>query len=194
MQSPQPHLQTSLPVEHTNSFGEVIIDAFRNEYDFLSNFYISPLTWKGHKFSTSEHAYQWAKTDDPAEQKTVLVHVFETGGEMPTTPGQAKSAGGAVTLRPDWEETKLNIMYDILKAKFTQNWGILQKLLNTGDAELIEGNSWHDNWYGDCKCQGCKNIPGQNILGKILMRLRTELGKPSKIYCLGCPVAPNDKL
>ena len=188
MQSPQPHLQTSLPVERTNSFGEVIIEAFRNEYDFLSNFYVAPVTWRGQKFSTSEHAYQWAKTSDPAEQKTILIYVMESGYEMPTTPGQAKSAGKVVTKRDDWEATRVDVMYDILKAKFTQNWDLRQRLLKTGEAELIEGNSWHDNDWGACRCHDCTKKEKTNFLGMLLMRLRTELSKPSQVYCLGCPV------
>ena len=198
MQSPQPHLTTSLPVERTSPFGERIIQAFRNEFDFLSNFYLSePFEWRNKKFSTSEHAFQWAKSDDPAEQKTVLVETIDYDGklyEMPTTPGQAKKAGAKVTLRPDWEATKLDIMYDILKAKFTQNWGLRQKLLATGDAMLIEGNTWHDNFWGSCKCADCAKKEKENMLGKLLMRLRTELSKPSPIACLGCPVASDDKL
>jgi ribA/ribD-fused uncharacterized protein len=192
MQSPQPHLQTCLPVERTNSFGEVIIEAFCNEYDFLSNFYLAPLTWRGQKFSTSEHAYQWAKTDNPKEQKTILVYVMESGYEMPTTPGQAKRAGQIVTKRADWEEIRLDIMYDILIAKFTQNWDLRQKLLATGDAELIEGNSWHDNDWGACRCSDCAKEEKNNYLGKLLMRLRMELAKPSHIACLGCPLEPTD--
>lgn len=196
MQSPQPHLQTSLPVERTNSFGEVIVEAFRNKYDFLSNFFVTntPITWRGQKFSTSEHAYQWAKTDDLVEQRTVLVHVMDWGNdkfyEMPTTPGQAKTAGAGVTLRADWEETRLEIMYDILMAKFTQNWDLRQKLLDTGDAMLIEGNTWCDNFWGACKCKKCEHKEKENMLGKLLMRLRTELGKPTRVFCLGCPVDP----
>jgi len=188
MQSPQPHLQRSLPVERKTAFGEIIIEAFRNEYDFLSNFFVAPVTWRDQKFSTSEHAYQWAKTDDPEEQKTILVYVMESGYEMPTTPGQAKSAGKAVTKRADWEQTRLDIMYDILKAKFTQNWDLRQRLLETGDAELVEGNSWHDNTWGACRCSECAKKEKTNFLGMLLMRLRTELAKPSAVYCLGCPV------
>jgi ribA/ribD-fused uncharacterized protein len=91
-------------------------------------------------------------------------------------------------LRADWEETRLDIMYDILKAKFTQNPEIRQKLLDTGDTMLIEGNTWCDNFWGSCTCPDCKRKEKKNMLGKLLMRLRTELSTPSKVYCLGCPV------
>lgn len=49
--------------------------------------------------------------------------------------------------------------YDDLKAK----------LLETGDAELVESNWWHDYFWGVC------NGRGENHLGKILMKIRAEL-------------------
>jgi len=48
-------------------------------------------------------------------------------------------------------------------------------LLATLDAELIEGNAWHDNFWGDCFCEKCRDIEGLNVLGNILMRIREEL-------------------
>jgi hypothetical protein len=39
---------------------------------------------------------------------------------------------------------------------------------------LIEGNWWHDNFYGSCTCNKCVN-KGENNLGKILMKIREEL-------------------
>jgi predicted NAD-dependent protein-ADP-ribosyltransferase YbiA (DUF1768 family) len=48
-------------------------------------------------------------------------------------------------------------------------------LLATGDEELIEGNTWHDNTWGNCVCQKCQDIPGRNMLGMLLMELRTEI-------------------
>lgn len=38
--------------------------------------------------------------------------------------------------------------------------------------EIVEGNYWHDNYWGNCTCDKCKNIEGQNKLGKILMKIR----------------------
>ena len=66
-------------------------------------------------------------------------------------------------------------MYDIVKAKFSQNENLRQMLLDTNNEELIEGNWWHDNCWGDCSCERCKDIKGQNNLGKILMRVREEI-------------------
>ena len=43
------------------------------------------------------------------------------------------------------------------------------------DIMLIEGNYWHDNYWGNCLCPKCKEIEGQNQLGKILMKVRSTL-------------------
>jgi len=48
-------------------------------------------------------------------------------------------------------------------------------LLATGDTKLLEGNRWHDNFWGNCDCPNCRDKPGLNYLGKILMRVRLEL-------------------
>lgn len=39
---------------------------------------------------------------------------------------------------------------------------------------LMEGNHWHDNYFGVCTCKKCENIQGQNQLGQILMKVRDE--------------------
>ena len=60
-------------------------------------------------------------------------------------------------------------MYEVCLCKFTQHEDLKKKLLETGDAELIEGNYWHGCYWGVCEEQG------ENRLGKILMRIREEL-------------------
>lgn len=68
--------------------------------------------------------------------------------------------------RPDWNKVKKRIMANILDIKFSDP--VLRQLLDdTGDAEIIEGNSWGDTYWGVCRGVG------QNNLGKILMNIRT---------------------
>ena len=61
-----------------------------------------------------------------------------------------------------------------LRKKFA-NPELRDLLLATGDEELVEGNYWHDNEWGNCTCPRCKNIPGKNKLGKLLMQVREEI-------------------
>ena len=55
--------------------------------------------------------------------------------------------------------------------KFTQHDDLKALLLATGDANLEEGNTWNDTFWGVDLANGC----GQNNLGKILMKIRGEL-------------------
>jgi ribA/ribD-fused uncharacterized protein len=89
------------------------------------------------------------------------------------SPAQVKNFGKKLSLRKDWEEVKYHIMLWGVREKF-KNDDLRDLLLSTGDEELIEGNSWHDNFFGVCKCGSCYG-KGQNNLGKILMKVREEL-------------------
>jgi len=178
------------PIVQQDPFGTVIVSEFRNDYHFLSNFFPATLIWKDVEFPTSEHAYQWAKTLIPEEQDYILYNIQDNGNgpvKSPTTPGQAKRRGTEVHLRDDWNQIKVEVMREILLAKFTQNWGLRQKLLATEDAFLIEGNTWHDNYWGSCVCKPCGN-KGSNVLGALLMSVRTALKGPSALFCHGCPI------
>jgi ribA/ribD-fused uncharacterized protein len=95
-------------------------------------------------------------------------------------PSEAKRKGRRIELREDWEEVKDEIMFAICLSKFKQNSDLKQKLLNTNDEYLEEGNWWHDNYWGNCYCDKCQNITGQNKLGEILMKVRDKLGEYSE--------------
>ena len=66
-------------------------------------------------------------------------------------------------------------MSTTLFMKFGQNNDLREKLFKTGDLLLVEGNYWHDNYWGDCFCDKCKGRKGENFLGRILMNVRTML-------------------
>lgn len=145
---------------------EVAIIKFRDENRFLSNFWPCQVLFEDIVYPSSEHAYQAIKSLD----KHVRLEIASL-----RTAGDAKRRGYKITLRPDWEDVKIRKMYQICLAKFTQNSHLKDKLLKTYTTELIEGNTWHDNFWGDCSCEKCKNIKGQNNLGKILMYIRDNL-------------------
>lgn len=138
------------------------ICSFRGKYGFLSNMATAVLQWDGRTYRNSEAAFQSAKSLDPSVRDTFC----ELTGVV------AKRAGKRVDLRSDWQEVKVGIMQEIVRAKFEQNPDLLQKLLDTGDAELVEGNSWHDTFWGVDQFTG----EGENHLGRILMLIRAELG------------------
>ena len=138
---------------------ENMIQQFRGEHAFLSNFYLCSVLYNGITFTNTEAAFQAQKTTDPEQQKAFA----------DLSPAKAKSAGRRVTLRADWENVKFQIMYEVCRAKFTQHPELAKMLLDTGDALLVEGNHWGDKVWGQVKGEG------QNRLGQILMRIRNEL-------------------
>lgn len=140
------------------------ITSFRGEYEFLSNFFAHPITLDGETYPTAEHAFQALKTLQPAERLKVR--------ETPT-PYAVKRVGKRVTLREDWDSLRFDIMERVVRAKFADP-ALAARLCETGDRELIEGNTWRDTTWG------CVRAPdggwkGQNRLGKILMQVRSEL-------------------
>jgi ribA/ribD-fused uncharacterized protein len=146
---------------------ENVIDSFHADYKGLSNFAPVLVYYQGKPYATVEQAYIAAKSFDIKFQERI-------SKLKSSQVGYAKTLGKKVKLREDWEKVKVSIMRKLLVQKFTIN-NYKELLLSTGDAELIEGNFWHDNFWGDCNCNRCKNIKGENNLGKLLMELREIL-------------------
>jgi ribA/ribD-fused uncharacterized protein len=142
-----------------------MISSFTGNFEFLSNFWPSTVEFEGMSFPTVENAYQAAKSENPLER--ILF--------MNMQPGQAKRFGRKLpVLRPNWEEVKEAVMFDLLRQKFEQPH-LRLKLKATGAQSLIEGNWWHDNYWGSCRCIEHKGRVGQNRLGFLLMKLRDAL-------------------
>lgn len=142
-----------------------MIVEFDGDYAFLSNFYPSTIYHEGITYPTNEHFFQAMKTLDIDERKAIAAA---------ETPGMAKRMGRHVKLRPDWEKIKVDVMRLGLILKFTDA-ELAEKLIATGDEELVEGNWWHDNTWGNCHCTACSRKGGRNLLGMLLMEVRKEL-------------------
>lgn len=142
-----------------------LISSFTGEYRFLSNFYPAPVPYDGQMWRTAEHAFQAMKEHSEVYQDKI---------RLLATPGEAKRAGQLATLRPGWERDKKLVMLEIVTAKFRYANVLRSLLAATGDATLIEGNTWHDNYWGICQCGGNGNCapPGLNALGTILEAVR----------------------
>jgi len=152
----------------------LVIDEFRGKNEFLSNFFMRPFQtdiefidengehqWITETFQSVEHAFQASKVFDRDVQKVI---------RDAATPRKTKKLGRKARLRPDWEEVKVDIMERIVSDKFAQHKDLQLRLLFTGNAELIEGNTWNDDFWGVINGKG-----GKNHLGKILMRVRDLL-------------------
>jgi ribA/ribD-fused uncharacterized protein len=136
------------------------ITAFSGDNKFLSNFYSVEVELDGVIYMSVEHAYQAAKTLDTEERKPFHKHPLPTAGE-------SKKLGRKLTIRPDWESVKLQVMKDLLVQKFAIP-ELKEMLAETKGKTLVEGNYWNDFYWGVCKGKG------ENHLGKLLMEIRDK--------------------
>lgn len=147
-----------------------MIDSFRGRNFFLSNYYGHGILFEHLEQNwiapTLEHAFHACKATNIEDIKLVLKQ---------TSPGMAKSIGRQIKLRNDWEKEKDNIVLNLLRIKFNVP-SLEQKLIATQGHDLIEGNTWHDNYWGVCYCgtPRCSKNLKINKLGQLLMQVRAE--------------------
>ena len=135
---------------------------FRGDKAFLSNFYESNFVVNNKIYASVEHFFQASKSNNDIDHEQI---------RLCNNPSMAKRTGRRIHLRIDWEEQKVNIMYQGVCAKFYQNFDLSIKLIKTYPDVLEEVNDWNDRFWGI----DIKTNKGQNMLGKILMRVRDEL-------------------
>jgi len=155
------------------------IDDFRGPYRWLSNVHVCDVELDEVMYDSVEYAFQAAKSLDEKERELIRT--------APSWQRAKRMAGprGVISLRPDWEEVgedglrgKDRVMLHLLVDKYTRHPHLGARLVRTGKALLIEGNTWHDNWWGDCHCAKCSRIPGKNMLGRLTMQVREALAQP----------------
>lgn len=150
-----------------------VIDSFRGEYRYLSNFWAAEIISEGTRYASVEHAYQAAKCLHRSEKEMV---------RAAATPGQAKRLARTVTIRFDWESIRVEIMRGLVRVKFRTHAELAARLIATGETRLVEGNTWGDKFWGECRGEG------ENWLGRILMEVRAELAatsSPERIEAAG---------
>jgi ribA/ribD-fused uncharacterized protein len=145
--------------------------ASEKPYGPLSNLYRRPVEFQGEVFATSEHAYQAGKARKPEVRKWLM--------EAPSPSLLAMAAHGLYywDVAPGWSKLKFDRMRKVLAAKYTQHADLRSLLLSTGEANLVE-SATVDNEVN--RLWGEVNGVGQNMLGKMLMDLRTELRSPTE--------------
>lgn len=154
------------------------IDRFTGDYVWLSNFFVEP------SGTTVEHRFQAGKARHNPELRGAILNA--------STPGKAKRLGREVPLDRRWWARECGpIMYQALLTKFFDP-DLREKLLATGNSVLIEGNYWHDNYWGNCMCKDEKCTPlGHNHLGMMLMEVRTHYRDYQRM--LDDPLCVSDK-
>ena len=133
-----------------------------DQYGCFSNFSRHGFELGQKYWSTSEHYFQAQKFESELLQEKV---------RNAKTPLEASKIGRDKTLplRDDWEKVKEGVMKEAIIHKFLNHEELRELLLSTGEEEIIEETQ--DDYYWGCGKDGT----GKNILGKILMEVRTML-------------------
>lgn len=130
----------------------------------FSNGFIEP---DGSFVEREYHAARAARQED-ADRILACTEPFGRGG--------SKELGRGVPHREDWNEVRFQVMPLLVMRKFLDHPELATDLLKTGDSQLIEGNTWHDQIWGDCRCGELEcALPGLNLLGQVLMSVREML-------------------
>lgn len=136
----------------------MMIQSFKGQFKFLSNFYQIPILIDNITFPSVENAFQAYKCESKTDRNQFIN----------ISSSDAKRLGRKIKLRHDWDSIKDDIMLKLVRIKFRDSY-LKQLLIKTGQQELIEGNYWNDTYWGVCK-----NV-GLNKLGKLLMQVRLEI-------------------
>jgi len=148
-----------------NNSNLMTIWGFRDEYDFLSHMYPATVMVSNVEFPSVENAFHASLTNDPKWFERIRL----------ATPQESKGLSKLMPYRPEKLTIQIPIMVGLDTQKFKNHPELLEKLKSTSNKILIEGNLWHDNFWGDCQCKKCKNIRPLNWAGKILMEVRETL-------------------
>lgn len=150
--------------EQLNCATDDTVYFFTPAFHPLDNFSAHAVELWGMLFPTSEHAYQWKKfssnRSDIAEQ--ILLARSPDAVKMISDPN--------ISNQPeDWNEHRVAVMEEVLRAKAQQHQDVRDVLKKTGSRTIVE-NSPVDNFWG-CGSDG----QGENLIGKLWMKIRDEL-------------------
>lgn len=132
------------------------IKGFFGDYRFLSNYHKCPVWFEGVLYTSTEAAYQAAKSED-----SFIRLQFKD-----LEPNDAKKLGQKIQHRSNWHNIKYDIMSSIVFEKFFRNQVERNLLINTNNKYLEETNHWGDQYWG------VSDGKGENSLGRILMGVR----------------------
>lgn len=167
------------------SFKEEVENALRGsiEYDnhvafwgsCFSNFFPTRFYLDGRFWTSSEKYFMFQKAMTFGDEEIAQKILFTD------TPKECKNLGRQVKnfISSEWDKVKEEIMYKAVKAKFEQDGLCRHCLLFYSNKHFVEGSPVDKIWgvgvsYTDRKIDNEKNWKGENLLGKILDKVRDE--------------------
>jgi ribA/ribD-fused uncharacterized protein len=151
----------------TAGLEDIYFYSTKPEYREFSNFHEASFTLDDKEWPTVEHYFQAAKFQNNPEYQEKI--------RRAASPAAAKKLGASKTvpIRSNWDTFRIEVMRKAIEAKFSQNEDLMEKLLETGNRNLVEASPT-DTFWGIGKSK-----KGQNMLGKLLMELRSKLSAES---------------
>ena len=143
---------------------DTVAGFFLKDWYVFDNFAPFQIDWRGKLYSTAEHAYQAA-------------HFLNTEPELAEKVRACRSPRNASDFAnehsdqddPGWKEKRLSIREEIVRAKLEQHPLVRSTLTESSELYIVEMNDEDEFWgWG-------KSHDGQNNLGKIWMKLRSEI-------------------
>ncbi|MDP3740556.1 MAG: NADAR family protein [Hyphomonadaceae bacterium] len=147
----------------------------------FSQFHVSNFTVDGCDYVCAEQ-YMHAEKARLFGDLAMAERIVKSG-----SPHEHKLMGGRVSgfEQVKWDANKVAIVMAGSRAKFGQNAGLRRRLLDTRDTILAEANPKDYIWgiglaEGDPDAQDPAKWQGENLLGQILMAVRSELSQPRR--------------
>lgn len=142
------------------------ISSFTSQYSFLSNDHICLVHYEGLLYASVTHAFQAARCQSPELRESISkMHDIEP----------MFSLVEEIDDPANWSQIRVRIMEILIRDKFRRNHILRQRLIETGSS--IIQNSYEDNSNPSNSFWGTVNERGENVVGKILMKIRTDIEK-----------------
>ena len=158
-----------------------IIGFWRTEDDYgcFSNWYPAEFEYAGRRYSSFEQYMMFQKVS------TFRKHDLAEAIMRTNDPSECKKIGRTKFPEYDsavWDNVRKQVVKRGVKAKFRQNENMLAELLSTEGALLAECSPYDNIWgigigIDDVERHDVAKWKGLNLLGRILMEVRDELGR-----------------
>ncbi len=146
-------------------------------FGWLGNMSPYPIEIDGVQYRTAEALFQCTRFEDPQIREEIRAQKSPIAAKM-----VAKKNAGKMVVTP-CSETDVRNMETILMVKLVQNSQLIDQLKETGDATIIEdvtsrNSAGNHRFWGMALVDG--EWVGENVLGKLWMKFRTQLREEQK--------------
>lgn len=146
------------------------IAEFTGKYEFLSNEFMSQVSFENELYPSVAHAFQAARTSD-----TDLRASIAKCADFPSLYALCE----AIDNPPDWNKQRVLVMERLIRDKFRRSRELQRRLVDTGQKQLI--NTYADGSVASNLFWGIVGTKGQNQVGNLLMKVRKDVESEREI-------------